>query len=494
MAHNFGFMIYDLRLKAGIVLAAMLCLAVRLPAQGVGGGGIVISPGGGSSTGGATNGIQQSNGHGTNTTLVTPTISLNNGSTATTFTFPATSNTNTDQVMYVTGSPFTSGASVGFKMQTTNPIAGNIDANGYYVVDPIAMNVGMIGMQGPNFDTPMMGYMIANSPWPLGILHAHSGYNTYNIMTVGDTTNGDLVEIPYESGVVGTVPHQPLTTGYSIGGTNIYFQAATVSKLFEVNQNNGNVEVYNPASGIFTVLTPINTTFGQVFKANGRLNTANAIDPADVGPANFGNATVQATNFFLKSANSTAAATLSGYFDVSGTEGILMGAANFGEVVYDGSTVMFCMGLNSHTFGDGGIFPTGGNGNGGGNDNTWDIGLTGAPTVTATDNYSTNNHAWLKVAMWRPQSPFDLKIAGQTGAKTINFPSGSIRIAAAGSSVVLTDNLITTNSIVYPVIATHDTTATSCQAVPATGSCTFFLNAAATGEVEIRFLVWNASQ
>lgn len=91
-------------------------------------------------------------------------------------------------------------------------------------------------------------------------------------------------------------------------------------------------------------------------------------------------------------------------------------------------------------------------------------------------------------------TPFTYTTAGTTGNQTINKPSGSVRIAAAGTTVTLTDNLITANSIVIPVMATVDTTAKSVASVVGSGSCVFTLNAAATAEVEIRFVVWNESQ
>ncbi len=80
---------------------------------------------------------------------------------------------------------------------------------------------------------------------------------------------------------------------------------------------------------------------------------------------------------------------------------------------------------------------------------------------------------------------------GTTGNQTIDEPAGTINIAAAGTSVVLTNNLITVNSIVIPVLRTNDTTAKSVAAVAAAGTCTFYLNAAATAEVSIGFIVTN---
>jgi hypothetical protein len=87
--------------------------------------------------------------------------------------------------------------------------------------------------------------------------------------------------------------------------------------------------------------------------------------------------------------------------------------------------------------------------------------------------------------------PGTLTSAGTTGNQTINKQTGTIRIAATGTTVTLTDSLITTSSIVLATLQTNDTTAKSVVAVPGSGSCVFTLNAASTGEVAIGFMVLN---
>lgn len=80
-----------------------------------------------------------------------------------------------------------------------------------------------------------------------------------------------------------------------------------------------------------------------------------------------------------------------------------------------------------------------------------------------------------------------LTAVGTNGAQTINKMAGSVNIAAGGSSVVVTNNLVLlADTIVFPVLMTADATANyidSC--VPANGSFTITLNAAATGAVRI---------
>lgn len=80
---------------------------------------------------------------------------------------------------------------------------------------------------------------------------------------------------------------------------------------------------------------------------------------------------------------------------------------------------------------------------------------------------------------------------GTTGAQTINKTAGSVNFAAAATSLVVTNNLVTTNSVVIATIATNDTTFTSVQAVAGAGSFTLYANAAATAETRVNFLVIN---
>jgi hypothetical protein len=81
--------------------------------------------------------------------------------------------------------------------------------------------------------------------------------------------------------------------------------------------------------------------------------------------------------------------------------------------------------------------------------------------------------------------------AGTTGDQTINKPSGTVNIAAAGTTVTVTNNLVTTSSIVTAVVRTNDTTAYIKNVVPSAGSFVITLGAAATAETSIGFIVNN---
>lgn len=80
---------------------------------------------------------------------------------------------------------------------------------------------------------------------------------------------------------------------------------------------------------------------------------------------------------------------------------------------------------------------------------------------------------------------------GTTGAQTINKAMGTVNFAAAATSLVVTNNTVSTSSIVLCTIRTNDSTAVIKNVVPAAGSFTINLNAAATAETSVGFLVLN---
>jgi len=76
------------------------------------------------------------------------------------------------------------------------------------------------------------------------------------------------------------------------------------------------------------------------------------------------------------------------------------------------------------------------------------------------------------------------------GAVTINNPSGRVNIAAAGTSVVVTNSLVTAASNVFAVAATNDATARVTSVVAAAGSFTIY-TAATTAQTAFNFFVLN---
>lgn len=80
---------------------------------------------------------------------------------------------------------------------------------------------------------------------------------------------------------------------------------------------------------------------------------------------------------------------------------------------------------------------------------------------------------------------------GTTGNQTINKSSGRVNIAAAGTTITVTNSLVTANSHVFAVLASNDTTARIANVVPGAGSFVVNLTAAATAETKVSFFVVN---
>lgn len=80
---------------------------------------------------------------------------------------------------------------------------------------------------------------------------------------------------------------------------------------------------------------------------------------------------------------------------------------------------------------------------------------------------------------------------GTTGDQTINRPSGTVNIAAAGTSITVTNSLCTTSSLVFGEVRTNDTTAKIKNIVPGSGSFVVTMDAAVTAETSIGFLIIN---
>lgn len=81
--------------------------------------------------------------------------------------------------------------------------------------------------------------------------------------------------------------------------------------------------------------------------------------------------------------------------------------------------------------------------------------------------------------------------AATTGAQTINKTSGSVNFAAAATSLVVTNSMCATSSVIHCTIATNDATAADVKAVAAAGSFTIYLTTAPTAETRVNFLITN---
>jgi hypothetical protein len=108
------------------------------------------------------------------------------------------------------------------------------------------------------------------------------------------------------------------------------------------------------------------------------------------------------------------------------------------------------------------------------------------PTITAAADFRAIETTAGKVVFWATNTA-----SGTTGAQTINKTSGTVNFAAAATSLVVTNSLVTTASIIMCVVRTNDTTATIKNVVPAAGSFTINLSTAATAETSVGFMVIN---
>ena len=86
----------------------------------------------------------------------------------------------------------------------------------------------------------------------------------------------------------------------------------------------------------------------------------------------------------------------------------------------------------------------------------------------------------------------DYTNTGTIGAVTINKAAGRVNVAAAASSVVVTNSMCTAASHVMAVVSTADATAILKNVVPAAGSFTINFTAAATANCSVDFFIVNA--
>ncbi len=119
--------------------------------------------------------------------------------------------------------------------------------------------------------------------------------------------------------------------------------------------------------------------------------------------------------------------------------------------------------------------------------------------ATLTPNVDAGNLEWddtLKFLYAINGFKTDYTISAGTGAQIINKVAGTIKIAAAGQTVILTsDKIKDANTLIIPFLLSDDATAKSVVvSARGAGSCTFKLNAAATGTVEIGFFILRNSE
>jgi len=117
------------------------------------------------------------------------------------------------------------------------------------------------------------------------------------------------------------------------------------------------------------------------------------------------------------------------------------------------------------------------------------VGNNIAPTIlfevkATTTRFSVSNAGSISIEK-------TITAAGTTGAQTINKASGSVNFAASATSLVVTNSLCTTSSVINATIATNDATASGLRVVAGSGSFTIYMLVAPTAETRVNFLLTN---
>ena len=86
---------------------------------------------------------------------------------------------------------------------------------------------------------------------------------------------------------------------------------------------------------------------------------------------------------------------------------------------------------------------------------------------------------------------YQTSLSGTTGNKTINVPIGTVKFAAAATSLVVTSSIASTSSVIFLTPQTTDATCKYFTLTKASGSFTINANAACTANTDVGFQVTN---
>lgn len=120
--------------------------------------------------------------------------------------------------------------------------------------------------------------------------------------------------------------------------------------------------------------------------------------------------------------------------------------------------------------------------------NLIDLGInTGGTPATHTSLFRVDNTGKIGISTTNTT-------AGTTGAQTINKPSGSVNFSTSSQTLVVTNSTVSSASMIFLVIEATDSTPASTSAYissKSAGSFTIKLNAPASAETKVNFLVIN---
>jgi hypothetical protein len=122
-------------------------------------------------------------------------------------------------------------------------------------------------------------------------------------------------------------------------------------------------------------------------------------------------------------------------------------------------------------------------------------GFISAPSITANNLTATGTSGLilgkdLEISDRIILAGKTIKAPGDTGAQTINEISGSVNFGSGDSSLVVTNSLVNTNSIIFVSKGTAGSHRLGA-VVPAAGSFTIYMDTAHSGECRVNFLVTN---
>ena len=110
--------------------------------------------------------------------------------------------------------------------------------------------------------------------------------------------------------------------------------------------------------------------------------------------------------------------------------------------------------------------------------------------VTAINHNTDEVNSSLLTKLTDADVKLQSEVASTTGDVTINKPMGRVSFVTGGTTLVVTNSLVTANSNVFCVVLAADT-ATIKNVIPAAGSFNILLTAGASAELQVAFMVVN---
>jgi hypothetical protein len=110
--------------------------------------------------------------------------------------------------------------------------------------------------------------------------------------------------------------------------------------------------------------------------------------------------------------------------------------------------------------------------------------------VTAINHNTDVVNASLLTKLTDADVKLQSEVATTTGDVTINKPMGRVSFVTGGTTLVVTNSLVTANSNVFCTVLAADT-ATIKNVIPAAGSFNILLTAGASAELQVAFMVVN---